>query len=455
MRRSLIVALVIALAIPVSTSTPAYAANPTLNFYISPPTVQNTFVDNAAIVTFNGKKAGDPCPKEWISDSGGTPTTIGTITATKNDGTIVDPPTNSECQIRAPGKFGGAVPNADDKPFPPSTPTTTSFPYTGTNFAGILSGKSVTLSLNEPQSYLGFWWSAGDRNNKITLFSGGPSGTQVGVFTTGTLKDLLGSSSSREKEVTAIDGAGNATKHFGCLYYGNPLKVDRRTLCSSESGGGTNDPDQPFAYIHLIGEGGLTFDTIVFAQVGSGGFEFDNLAIATDVNSPDGVVTEFPAEINAGSPEQVANTCEAFSTTFALTASNFTTSPTYSIDPTTLPEGLTFNPATGGVSGTPTAGFTKTTYTLTATAGSQTPTETVSLEVNDLGNTPCPPPPDPPASQSSNTRSSNSPGPLHDTTTGPQLAATGAPAWPMWAGVVSIVGGALIAWTTLARRHSA
>ena len=441
MRRSLIVALVVALAIPVSTTAPAYAANPTLNFYISPPTVQNTYVSGARIATFNDKTPNTACPAEWKADDG---TSIGTVTATKSDGTE-GPPAITECKIREPDKFGGAVPNANDQPFPPDN--TTTLPAAGTNYVGILSNKTVTLSLTQPESYLGFWWSAGDPKNKITLFSGGPSGTRVGVFTTATLKSLLGSNTSTDL-VTAIDG----NTYQGCRYYGNPRKVDRTANCSGTDS--SYNFSQPYAYIHLVGEGGLKFDTIVFAQGDSGGFEFDNMAIARNVVSPT-VVTEFPAEINAGSPDQVADTCQAFSTTFALTASNFTTSPTYSIDPTTLPDGLTFNPATGGVSGTPTAGFTKTTYTLTAAAGSQTPTETVSLEVNDLGNTPCPPPPDPPANQSSNTRSSNSPGHVYDAAAGPQLAATGAPAWPVWAGVVSILGGAFVAWTTVARRHSA
>ena len=514
MRRSLIVALVVALAIPVSTTTPAYAANPTLNFYISPPTVQNTYVSGARIATFNDKSANTACPTEWIADD---ETPIGTVTATKSDGTE-GPPANTECKIRPPDKFGGAVPNANDQPFPPDN--TTTLPAAGTNYVGILSNKTVTLSLTQPESYLGFWWSAGDQNNKVSLFSGGPDGTRVGVFTTATLKQML------TGNVTAIDG----NTYRGCQYFGNPRKVDRRTNCAGENSSPANDPNQPFAYIHLVGEGGLQFDTIVFTQGGSGGFEFDNMAIARNVVSPT-VVTEFPAEINAGSPDQVAGTCEAFSTTFALTASNFTTSPTYSLSPTTLPEGLTFTPSTGGVSGTPTAGFTKTTYTLTATAGSQTATETVSLEVNDLGNTPCPPPPPPPAppappnpptpvvwepetttfevtefpaiitpdppppppgggsytftgdpgstsncTVNTTTSAMTIPQPgtcvvtatvgdtkklskasitVTFTITGPQLAATGAAAWPVWAGVVSILGGALIAWTTVARRHSA
>ncbi len=505
MRRSLIVALVVALAIPVSTSTPAYAANPTLNFFVSPPTVQNTNVTGARIATFNDKTAGQACPTQWLTD----PTTD------EPNGIPIGTITTNGCKIRVQDKFGGAVLGATAAQFPASG---TFSPVDGTNYVGIPSGKTVTLSLTRSESYLGFWWSAGDANNKITLFSGGPSGTQVGVFTTATLNGLLGGSSpSNTKQITAIDG----NKYNGCLYYGNPRLVDRRTSCSETSS--TYNFNQPYAYIHLIGEGGLEFDTIVFSQGSRGGFEFDNMAIARDVVSPT-VVTEFPAEINAGAPDQSTNTCGPFSTTFAITASNFTTPPTYSISPTTLPPGLTFNTATGGVSGTPTTTFSKTTYTVTATAGSQTATTGVSLTVTECPPLPPPPPPPPnpptpvvwepetttfevtefpaiitpdppppppgggtytftgdPESTSNctvNTTTSTMTVPQPGTCvvtatvgdtkklskasitttftiTGPQLAATGAPAWPVWAGVVSILGGALIAWTTLARRHSA
>lgn len=64
----------------------------------------------------------------------------------------------------------------------------------------------------------------------------------------------------------------------------------------------------------------------------------------------------------------------------AITASNFSGAVTYSISPG-LPAGLSFNPATGVISGTPTAAQSAASYTITATSGAQSATATVSIEV--------------------------------------------------------------------------
>ena len=70
-----------------------------------------------------------------------------------------------------------------------------------------------------------------------------------------------------------------------------------------------------------------------------------------------------------------------------------------------------------------------------------------------------PPPPPAPSPDTSRpapdaSRATPDPEPVM-VTSGPELAATGAPAWPVWAGVVSVLGAALIAWATVVRRHSA
>ena len=501
MRRSLIVALVIALAIPVSMSSPVEASNPTLNFYISPPTVQNTFVTGARVATFDNKPTG-PCPSEWrtdpadLSDPNDTGTLIGTIT------------TNG-CNIAGFSKFGGAVTGATGAQYAATSP-----PAVGTNFVSVPSNRSVTLTLAQPETYLGFWWSAGDQSNRITLYSGGTSGTRVGIFQTSSLTSLL-----NDPTVTAINGA----TYKSCQYYGNPRLVDRTTNCAGENSSPANDPNQPFAYIHLIGEGGLTFDTIVFAQVGGGGFELDNIAIERGVTAPTTVIL-FPPELNATTPDLTSTTCEQFPSSFGLIASNFAQTPTYSISPTTLPAGLTFNQATGGVSGTPTTTFAKTTYTVTATAGSETASTTVSVTVTECPPPPPPPPPPPnpptpvewepetttfevtefpaiitpdppppppgggtytftgdPGSTSNctvdrltSTMTVPQPGTcvvtatvgdtkklskasitVTFTITGPQLAATGAAAWPVWAGVTLVAGLTLIAWARLMSRQPA
>jgi hypothetical protein len=84
----------------------------------------------------------------------------------------------------------------------------------------------------------------------------------------------------------------------------------------------------------------------------------------------------------------VADTCTGFTSAFALTVSNFQESPTYAITPA-VPAGLEFDTATAAIQGSATEASPKTTYTITATAGSQTASETETLTVRDAGNLPC------------------------------------------------------------------
>lgn len=68
--------------------------------------------------------------------------------------------------------------------------------------------------------------------------------------------------------------------------------------------------------------------------------------------------------------------------TQALTPANFATAPTYALTGGTLPAGLSFNTATGVVSGLPTETKATTIYTITASSGGQTATSTLSLTVS-------------------------------------------------------------------------
>ena len=60
---------------------------------------------------------------------------------------------------------------------------------------------------------------------------------------------------------------------------------------------------------------------------------------------------------------------------------NFSTTPTFTISPT-LPAGLSIDATSGVISGTPSATAAQATYTVTATAGSQTATSEFNLVVN-------------------------------------------------------------------------
>lgn len=131
----------------------------------------------------------------------------------------------------------------------------------GSNYMvfGSQSGTStpVTLTLKTAANYFGFWWSAGDVNNGITLYS---AGTKLAHLSTADITTLLSG-----PKVTAINGQ----QYNSSQYYCNPNNTSQ-------------DCSEPFAYVNLIASAGVTFDTIVFDNNNTTGtgFESDNQTVA-------------------------------------------------------------------------------------------------------------------------------------------------------------------------------
>lgn len=108
---------------------------------------------------------------------------------------------------------------------------------------GYSGNSNATLNFAGPASYIGFWWSAADAENTVTLYSGKDA---VLTLTGSDLVKSLGSCSS-----------GNA-------YCGNPNNG--------------LDPNELFTYVNIFGQNGTTFSSISFQNGPETGFEFDNLA---------------------------------------------------------------------------------------------------------------------------------------------------------------------------------
>ena len=107
---------------------------------------------------------------------------------------------------------------------------------------GIGGGNAVptsTLTLNTPSAYFGLWWSAGDSTNKLSFYSGS---TLVASFTTGNLVNALPASYKGNPTPAYLD------KNFG----------------------------EKYAFLNIYGQGGATWDSIVFTNIGGSGFESDN-----------------------------------------------------------------------------------------------------------------------------------------------------------------------------------
>ncbi len=100
----------------------------------------------------------------------------------------------------------------------------------------------TTVTLNKPSSYFGLWWSAGDPYNTLSFYSGNKL---IASFDTKTILDNLPKS-----------------------YFGNPT-----TKFNGQ------DSWEPFAFLNVYAQPGVTWDKIVFDNPGSSGFESDNWTV--------------------------------------------------------------------------------------------------------------------------------------------------------------------------------
>ena len=125
-----------------------------------------------------------------------------------------------------------------------------------TNYAveGIGSVSQTILNLNNASGYFGMWWSAGDSSNVLDFYSGANgTGTLLAEFTT-----------------------SNLLKALPKAYYGNP---NPGTFYKRDSG-------EPFAFINFFATPGTAWNSIVFRNASSSGFEGDNYTSRTEVYNP-------------------------------------------------------------------------------------------------------------------------------------------------------------------------
>jgi gliding motility-associated-like protein len=121
---------------------------------------------------------------------------------------------------------------------------------TGTKYLSIASAGTVSISLTNPSRYVGFWWSAGNVPNDVTIY-GTCGGNEIllGTFNAQTVINLLSGST-----IKAING----TTYSTALYKDQP-------------GQGT----EPSAYINLqLDDPNIYFTRLVFS---GSGFELDNI----------------------------------------------------------------------------------------------------------------------------------------------------------------------------------
>ncbi|NQX01676.1 hypothetical protein HQ447_13545 [bacterium] len=134
----------------------------------------------------------------------------------------------------------------------------------GTPYAveGLGKVTTTTLRLNQSSSYFGLYWSAGDSANNLKFYD---QGVLVADFTTANLMNLLPTS-----------------------YNGNPITQGNNV--------GVNKSER-YGFINFMGDDNTSWDTIVFGNNGSSGFEADNYTTRTTGWNPteDGALPGAPA----------------------------------------------------------------------------------------------------------------------------------------------------------------
>lgn len=120
-------------------------------------------------------------------------------------------------------------------------------------YMSVKAGGKVDLVFNQPVTYFGFAWTAGDRKNTFKLLR---NGQVIATFTTADIINLL--PNNQNNNITAVDGSNYRTSE----YYGKP-------------GTGENT-NEPYAFLHFVASPGLAFDQIEMSVAPSSGGEFEN-----------------------------------------------------------------------------------------------------------------------------------------------------------------------------------
>jgi uncharacterized repeat protein (TIGR02543 family) len=244
------------------TTSPALAApnQDLLSVYIDAPFVQGSYVADAAQTgtawtNFNNTTGAGHCGDNQPAGV--------TITGT--------------CNISAVSVYGGATALANNG--------TATVAGAGSAYATTANANDpITVTLDSNNRYLGLWWSAGSPSNTVKFYN---DNKLLLTMTTADIMTLLGTAPTNASSWTAKnnDNAGSLLTAVGggtyrkVWYFGNP----RGYTSTTPSSIATVTPGEPFMYLHMFVGGALTFNKVVLS---GGGFEFDNLAVSTQAQTP-------------------------------------------------------------------------------------------------------------------------------------------------------------------------
>lgn len=243
-------------------TSPAHATpnQDTIQVYLDAPFVQGSYVAQAGGAGTGWTSFNNTTGLTHCGDSQPTGVTI-----------------TGNCRIDAVGAFGGATPDANN--------STATVAGAGSAYATTVnSTDAITVTLANDNRYVGLWWSAGSPSNTVKFYH---DSTLLLTMTTADIMTLLGTAPTSGANWISRndDSAGNVITTVGggsyrkIWYFGNP----RGYTTTSPTVQSTITSNEPFVYLHFFVGGSLTFNKIVLS---GGGFEFDNLAVATQAQTP-------------------------------------------------------------------------------------------------------------------------------------------------------------------------
>ena len=235
----------------------AYASDPnSLNLYIDSPFVQGSYVATVSnSMTFD---------------------TSATTTSGCDDNQPVGLSITGSCRVDEVEDYGGASNSLND---------TATIGGVGSLFPTTVNTTDpVVINMTTQSKYLGLWWSAGSTGNTMKFYNGSE------LLLTVTLQDminLLGTGpsdsaawTSRNNDSSAnVITALNGTKNRKVWYFGNPRGYTSTTPSAISS----ISRNEPFVYLHMFVGGNLTFNKV---ELSGGGFEFDNLTVSDQPQTP-------------------------------------------------------------------------------------------------------------------------------------------------------------------------
>ena len=225
-----------------------------IDYYIAPPLVQGSYISDF-LETFNGPLGEEACLGTYASSG---------ITVTiSNSCSVLDGSDDG-----GDGQFGGATASN-------AVPTAGG---SATNFGSTpWWGDFIRFDIDADMCYLGFWWSAGSISNVVDFYQGDDL---VLTLSTDDIMSVL--DPTTEANIQSVGG----TSYPKVAWNGHPRgHVDSAPADGLPDGSSTLNANEPYVFMHVFAQGGLTFNRMEFSTSGNG-FEFDNLVVSDECQTP-------------------------------------------------------------------------------------------------------------------------------------------------------------------------